>query len=118
VTFEGTCSDGEFMDAIVGDDWVKANMQAACFNVLATTPGKVAYEDPGVSLLVSAITGVLRQAQAMRIYARTPDINVVAGKVSAQPTTDKGKRLFQDISWTATRSGAIHKLGVRGTVSL
>lgn len=118
VTFEGTCSDGEFMDAIVGDDWVKANMQAALFNVLATTPGKVPYEDPGVSLLVSAITGILRQAQAMKIYAQTPDITVTAGKAAAQSPSDKGNRIFRDIAWTATRSGAIHKLLVRGNVSL
>lgn len=118
VTFNGTCSDGEFMDAIVGDDWVKANMQAACFNVMATTPGKVPYEDTGVSLLVSAITGILRQAQAMKIYAKTPDINVVAGKVASQSDSDKGNRIFRDINWTATRSGAIQTLIVQGTVSL
>lgn len=118
ITFEGTSADGEFLDAIVGDDWVKATMQAAIFNTIAGAPGKVEFEDSGIALVENAIRQILRLAQDRKIYAKTPDFTLVVPLASSVLPVDKASRTLPDIIWTATRSGAIHKVKVQGTVSL
>ena len=118
VTFEGTAADGEFLDAIVGDDWVYSNMQAVLFNILATAPGKVEFEDSGLQLLGAGIRQILRQAQARKIYAKVPDVTLVVPLASSISSQDKGDRDATGFKWTAVRSGAIHKVNVKGNVSL
>lgn len=117
VTFEGTCGDAEFMDAIVGDDWVAANMQVAIFNVLVGSL-KIAFEDSGVAQIQAAIIQILKQAVARKIYAVSPAFTVTVPAISSLSTANKGTRTIPNITWTATRSGAVHVVNVQGTISL
>jgi hypothetical protein len=61
---------------------------------------------------------VLRLAQDRKIYAKTPDVTVTVPLAASVLASDKAIRTLPNVTWTATRSGAIHKVLVQGTVSL
>lgn len=117
ITFEGTCADGEYLDAIVGDDWVTADMQTRVFNVLAQA-NKTEFEDSGVARVEAAVRATLKEAVDRKIYAKDPKPTVTAPLVSAISSANKATRTLPSVKWFATRSGAIHKVNVQGTVSL
>jgi len=117
ITFEGTCADGEFMDAIVGDDWVANDMQVRVFNVEAGGD-KVEYEDSGIARIEAAVIATLKEAVRRKIYAAKPAPTITVPLVANVASTDKATRTLNNVKWNATRSGAIHKTNVQGTVSL
>ena len=117
ITFEGTVADGEYLDAIVGDDWVKSDMQLRIFNVLVGVD-KVEYEDTGIALVEAAVRASLAAAVDRKIYAATPKTQVSVPTAASVDSGSKSTRTLPNVKWTATRSGAIHKVLVQGTVSI
>lgn len=116
-TFEGTSSDGEYLDAIVGDDWVTTDMQVRILTVMAAA-NKTEFEDTGIARVEAAVRATLKEAVRRKIYAASPRPQVTVPLAANVSTADKSTRTLPDIKWTATRSGAIHKTKVQGTVSL
>jgi hypothetical protein len=117
VTFEGTSADGEYLDAIVGDDWVTTDMQVRILTVMAAA-NKTEFEDTGIARVEAAVRATLKEAVRRKIYAASPRPQVTVPLAANVSTADKSTRTLPDIKWTATRSGAIHKTKVQGTVSL
>ena len=117
ITFEGTVADGEFMDAIVGDDWVANDMQVRVFNVEAGGD-KVEYEDSGIARIEAAVIATLKEAVRRKIYAAKPAPTVTVPLEADINPTDKATRTLNNVKWSAKRSGAIHKSNVQGTVVL
>lgn len=117
ITFEGTSADGEYLDAIVGDDWVKNDMQTRVFNVEAGGD-KVEYEDTGIADIEAAMIATLKEAVRRKIYAASPAPVVTAPDISTIPLTDKQTRTLNNMKFTAVRSGAIHKVNIQGNVLL
>ncbi|HEX5035133.1 MAG TPA: DUF3383 family protein [bacterium] len=114
VTEEGVVASGEYIDVIEGNDWVETTMQNEIFRLLATQP-KVPYTDGGVAQIESVIRSVLRQAVSRNIYA---SFEIFVPKVADILPNDKANRFLPDITWTATLTGAVHRLVVNGTVSV
>jgi hypothetical protein len=54
----GTSASGEFSDTIIGADALAGDVQTAVFNVLYTTPTKIPQTDPGMQLLLNAVTAI------------------------------------------------------------
>jgi Protein of unknown function (DUF3383) len=116
LTFEGTSADGEYLDAIVGDDWVQNDMQIRIFNVIVGSD-KIEYEDTGIARIAAAVRASLAAAVAYKIYAANPKPVVSVPLAASVSSTDKAARTLS-VSWTAVRSGAIQKVNVVGTVNL
>lgn len=117
VTFEGTAFSGDFLDAIVGDDWVASTMQVNIFNVMAGS-NKLEFEDTGVAIIESAVRATLKLAVERKVYAASPPPVVTVPLVASLSASNKSTRTLVNVNWTATRSGAIHITAVQGYVSL
>jgi hypothetical protein len=54
----GTSCSGEFSDTIIGADALAGDVQTAVFNVLYTSPTKIPQTDPGMQLLLNAVSAI------------------------------------------------------------
>ena len=121
-TTEGFTVSGEFIDALHGDDWVKASMETDLQNLLSTTD-KLTYDTKGIAQIDATMTGVLLTATANGIVLLDDKTGAGQYKVT---TLDRAEVSAQDIqarhyagaSFAYTRSSAIHSVTVHGTVSL
>lgn len=120
---EGTMASGEFIDIIIGIDWLRARIAENIFAKLVNAD-KIPYTDAGVAIIESEIRAVLENGIKNGLIARSPDdfggkdYIVEAPKVADIADTDKANRLLPDVVWQARLAGAIHKVIVRGKVTL
>lgn len=120
-TSEGTTLSGEFIDALHGTHWVKANMESSIQNVLSTTD-KLTFDSRGIDLLNVTATNILETAFQQGIILADGE-----GKGDYAVTTlsrddldpaDIAARNYKGLSFSYKRSGAIHTVEVSGTVEV
>jgi RNA binding exosome subunit len=120
-TTEGFTVSGEFIDALHGDDWVKASIETDLQKLLTTT-AKLGYDVNGIAQIDATITNVLMQATTNGII-----LDDGSGKGTYNVTTlpreqvsadDIATRHYGGASFAYTRAGAIHSITVHGTVSM
>lgn len=120
-TSEGTTLSGEFIDAVHGTHWVKANMESQIQNVL-TTSDKVDFDLNGIDLLNVTASNVLETATQQGIVSRNDE-----GKGNYAVTTlqkgqldpgDVKNRVYKGLSFNYERSAAIHAAVVSGTIEV
>lgn len=117
ITFEGTTSDGDFLDVQRGIDWIEDDMAKGVFGALAGAE-KVAYTDEGVALITAQVRATLVRAVAAGILTNDPAPVVTAPKVATVSTTNRALRRLPDVKFSATLAGAIHKVIIAGVVSV
>lgn len=117
ITFEGTTSDGDFMDITRGLDWLDDDMSAGVFGALAGA-AKIPFTDPGVKVIEAQVRASLKRAIDRGILAEDPSPTVTVPKVADVTTTDKALRRLPDVKFSGTLAGAIHKVVITGVVSV
>jgi hypothetical protein len=117
VTWEGTMSDGSFIDQTRGFDWLANLIQTTIFGLLAAI-NKVPMTDPGVAIVENALRGCLRQGIDAGVLAALPKPVVTAPLVADIPVQDLIGRILPDVNFTATQAGAINGVKINGTISL
>lgn len=113
VTQKGKMAGGQWIDVVVGRDWIKYTMQAAIFQVLVDTP-KVGFDDAGIGLLCNAIRSVLKQAQNFGIIE---SFDLTVPLASSFSSSQKSTRILPSINWTAELVGAIDNITINGTLT-
>ena len=58
----GTCASGQYIDTVVGTDWLATELQTGLYNQLYTSSTKTPQTDAGVNTLQSVIEGICYQA--------------------------------------------------------
>lgn len=114
---EGVMASGEFIDVIIGTDWLKARIAENVFSRLANLP-KVEYSDVGFSVVESAIREVLAAGVRNGIILDDETLTVNVPLKATIPVNDRAARILPDVTFTATLSGAVHFVQIRGTVSI
>jgi hypothetical protein len=117
VTQEGWTVDGEFIDIQLTIDALQARIQEAVAVLLFNQP-KVPYTDDGVNIVVSAILGVLQAFQGTGALDPLTAVTVTAPKVADVDPLDRAARLLPDIDFTGRLAGAIHKVEIRGKLTI
>lgn len=117
VTFDGTTFDGDFIDVTRGLDWLNDDMTSGIGGVL-TSVRKVPYTNGGVSTIVNEVEASLDRAVQRQILRANPKPVVTAPDVDSIDPATRGARLLPDIEFAGQLAGAIHKVGVKGLVSL
>jgi uncharacterized protein DUF3383 len=117
VTFEGKTPAGEFGDIPRFIDWLHARIQEAVFAVLASND-KVPYTDAGVEMVAGAVRAVLRQGVQVGGLRADPAPLVTAPLVADIDIADRANRLLPDINFSAELAGAIHRVVIRGKVTV
>jgi hypothetical protein len=129
-TNEGVTTSGEFIDIIIGQDWVEDQMRVGLL-ALFLKNDKVAFDDIGIGQVEGVIRDVLKRAGDNGIIAAAvsdADLEKSDDKIyiyqvtvvnrSDSPENERALREYNGISFVYTTAGAIHKATVTGLIEV
>ena len=119
--FNSRVASGQFFDTIVFSDWLRARIGEAVYGLMKRRSDaglKVSYDENGMSLIRSAIFGVIQVGLANG--AISPDIYPVVRTPSREEVSeaDRTGRVLPDVVVEVLYSNAVHKVLVRAYVSV
>ena len=117
---DGVCLDGEFIDVIIGSDWIVKRMRDLLYEILLTNPN-IPYDDAGFGLVGTVAMQALSEAVDLGIIAKDPETNMGVMSVTIPKYADsteeqRSTRTMPDIEWEALLSGAIHRVKSKGVL--
>jgi hypothetical protein len=116
----GTCLNGEFIDVVLGGDWVANRMRNLLYDILLAN-ANIDYDDAGFGLVSTAVLQALAEAVDLGIIAKDPESNngvfsVVIPKYAESTEDQRRNRTMPDITWEALLAGAIHQVKSKGAL--
>ena len=130
---EGTMASGEYIDVMRGSDDLHARIQTEVFRKLVVTANggsKVPLTDAGVAELIAIVETEIRRSIANDFIVEAietesagqtvviPGYEITADLVSSLPANQRASRQAPDIRFQAVLAGAIHKVVIRGSLSV
>lgn len=119
---EGVCLNGEFIDVVLGGDWIAKRMRDLLYDILLDN-ANVDYTDSGFALISTAVSQALSEAADPdhNIIARDQEskagiFTVVIPKYADSTDEQRRNRIMPDITWEALLSGAIHQVKTKGVL--
>lgn len=116
ITQEGKVASGEYIDIIIGTDWIEARLREAVYSALVNNR-KIPYDDTGIAVIEGLVKGVLNEAASKGIL-QADSIAVTVPKYADIPQADKLARKLPDVKFSALYQGAIHSVTINGTISV
>lgn len=116
MTAEGTVPSGDWIDTTRGVDWLRARMGERIVTALANAR-KVPYTDTGAVVLETEVRAQLQDGVDVGLLRADPKPTVTVPSVASQSTANRQARNFPNITFVAQLAGAVHKVGVSGTVT-
>lgn len=116
ITQEGKVASGEWIDIIIGTDWIEARLRENVFSALVNNR-KIPYDDTGITLIEGLVKGVLNQAADAGILQKD-SIVVSVPRYADIPQADKLARKLPNVKFSALYQGAIHRTTINGTISV
>ncbi|MBS6956521.1 MAG: DUF3383 family protein [Enterocloster asparagiformis] len=118
----GTCMDGEWIDAVLGADWIAMTMREKLYDIFMSN-ANIPYSDAGFTLIAAGVFETLDAATGYAIIAENPDsgagiYNVTVPKRSEATDQQAASRKMPDITWEAQLGGAVHGVKVSGTLKV
>ena len=116
----GTCLNGEFIDVVLGADWVAKRMRNLLYDILLTN-ATIPYSDAGFGLIATAVLQALAEATDLGIIAMDPEkksgiFTVVIPKYAESTEEQRRNRTMPDITWEALLAGAVHQVKSKGAL--
>ena len=117
---DGTCLDGEFIDVVLGGDWIAKRMRDLLYDLLLTN-ANIEYTDAGFGLIATAVLQALAEAVDLNIIARDQEsragiFTVNIPKYSESTEEQRRNRVMPDITWEALLAGAVHQVKAKGAL--
>ncbi|MGL5301491.1 MAG: DUF3383 family protein [Weissella confusa] len=121
-TTSGKTVSGQYIDVIMGIDWVSSQTQAALQDVL-TNNDKVPFTASGIALLQSVVENVMTLAYTNGIIdtddaSGEPKYTVTAKERAELSTSDIQNRKYTGLSYEYTPSGAVDSIVVYGSIEI
>ena len=116
----GTCLNGEFIDVVLGGDWLAKRMRDLLYDILLAN-ANINYDDAGFGLIATAVLQALAEAVDNNIIAVDPEsksgvYTVTIPKYADSTEEQRRNRVMPDITWEALLSGAIHQVKTKGVL--
>lgn len=111
---EGTVVSGEFIDIIRGTFFIQIRMQEGVFAVL-DQEDKVPYTNDGIQQIVTPMRAVLTLSIRQQILV---SFEIQAPNVADIPVADRAARILKTIEFTGVYAGAVHKVEIKGSLSV
>lgn len=116
----GTCLDGEFIDVVLGGDWIAKRMRDLLYEILLSN-SNINYDDAGFGLIATAVLQALSEAVDLNIIATDPESKAGVFAVKVPRYTDstedqRRNRTMPDITWEALLAGAVHQVKTKGVL--
>ena len=112
MTFNGNMAQGEWIDVILGRDWLKATIQADILTALANTP-KVPFTDQGISMISVILYADLQRGVNQGVLA---SFTVTEPKASSFSVSQKNLRVLTGLSFTGVLAGALNSIVINGNL--
>lgn len=112
----GTVASGDFVDNVIGLDWLYFNIQSAMFQALVGADGKVPMTDAGVAILASALQSVLDRGADNDLLDKA-QTKVLPGKVASLTAAQRKARKAPVLAFSTVLKGAINAVPVTGNIS-
>lgn len=118
----GCCADGEWIDAILGGDWIAITMREKLYDIFMSNP-IIPYSDTGFATVAAGVFETLDEATEYGIIAANAEsgagiYNVTVPKRSTATDQQAALRQMPDIPWEAELAGAVHGTKVKGTLKV
>jgi len=132
VTFvnEGKATSGEFIDIILGQDWVEDQLNIGLLGLFIRND-KISFDNRGIAQVEGVVRDVLKRAGDNGIIAAavteaektTSDDKIYLYTVTVPDRADvsannRATRTLTDVKFNYTTAGAIHKVTVTGLISV
>lgn len=127
---EGICTSGEYIDVIMGQDWVEDQLNIALLDLFIKNE-KISLDDTGIAQVEGKVREVLKRAGDYGIIARAEsDADLLLSddkKFMYQVTVplradissvDRANRTLPDVKFVYYLAGAIHKTTVTGLITV
>ena len=119
---EGVCLNGEFIDVVLGGDWIAKRMRDLLYDILLEN-ANIDYSDAGFGLIATAVFQALSEAAdgSHNIIARDQESNAGIFTVNIPTYADsteeqRRNRVMPDITWEALLCGAVHQVKTKGVL--
>ena len=119
---EGVCLNGEFIDVVLGGDWIAKRMRDLLYDILLEN-ANVDYSDAGFGLVATAVLQALSEAadEDHNIVARDQEskagiFTVNIPKYADSTEEQRRNRVMPDITWEALLCGAVHQVKTKGVL--
>lgn len=112
ITRRGKALDKDWVDTIIGVDWLHARLQEQIYFRLVNTR-KISYTDSGLTIIENEIRSVFSQAIANG-FIDTYTLNIP--KVLSIPENVRAQRKVETITFDARIQGAVSTVVIRGTI--
>lgn len=119
---DGTCLDGEFIDIVLGADWIAKRMRDLLYDMLLEN-ANINYGDDGFGLIATAPAQALAEAadEDHSIIARDAETRAGVFTINIPKYADstdeqRRNRVMPDITWEALLSGAVHQVKTKGVL--
>lgn len=120
LTRKGKVASGEWIDNIIGIDWLCARLKERMLGAMANTR-KLPLTNKGISVVVTEIKAVLIIAQGTPsvpgLLSQDVEPTVLAPKAEDISPADKAARQLNGVTFSAEFANAINFVGIRGTIS-
>ena len=116
-TFEGKVASGTFFDVRRAIFFIRARMAEDIFQAFANT-NKIAFTQGGISIIEGIVRNRLALFVASGLLAADPAPVVTVPAIADVPLADKLSRTLNNVEFSATLAGAIHKVDIKGFVSV
>jgi len=121
-TDQGQVAAGEWIDIVIGTDWLQSSMQFRVIGALqaaSQSGSKIDFTDKGVQIMVGLVRAQLDQAASNAYKLLVPkSYTVTAPAVADVDPTDKQNRNLPDLNFSAEYAGAIRSTVIGGTISV
>lgn len=119
---EGVCLNGEFIDVVIGGDWIAKRMRDLLYDILLNN-ANINYGDDGFGLVATAVLQALAEAsdEDHNIVARDQEsksgiFTVNIPKWADSTDEQRRNRVMPDITWEAQLAGAVHQVKSKGAL--
>lgn len=118
----GVCSDGTFIDEIIGADYITFLMQDKLYDTFLQND-KIPYTDDGFTLIAGAILSALEQAAVLGIIAidaesGSPTYNINIPTFASATAEQRATRTMPDINWEAQQQSAVNSARTNGVLRI
>jgi hypothetical protein len=116
---EGKLANGEYIDVIHGQDWIKADMENEVQYTLSRA-AKLPYDARGIGALQAAATTALQRGFNNGIIGLTadglPDFTITALTREESDVQDRNDRIYRGLAFDFSLAGAIHSVRINGQI--
>jgi hypothetical protein len=127
---EGQCTSGEYIDVIMGQDWIEDELNTAILDLFVKNE-KISLDDTGIAQVEGRVRDVLKRAGDYGIIARAESdadlllsddkkylYRVTVPLRADISTTDRSNRTLPDVKFVYYLAGAIHKAEISGVITV